>query len=215
VFVKLGLMGAKSQLCKASTEIVIEGAPRSGNSFAVQAFRFANPDVNEIATHLHAPANVLLGISMKKPTMVVIRNPLEVVCSMRALSIEVSVRENIKNPNVGTSFRQLLLDYTQFYSALHSVKNDCLFASFDTITRNFGKAIDALNDRFGTDFTPFLHSAENLDTIRNSAGYHALPNEVRGRIAKDVKRDFEAETCLDSEIQKSLEIYETFKAYAV
>src|SRR5262245_65181203 len=43
------------------TELVIEGFPRCGNSFAVAAFSLAQPRPVRIAHHLHAPAQVIAG----------------------------------------------------------------------------------------------------------------------------------------------------------
>jgi hypothetical protein len=49
------------------TEVVIEGFPRCGNSFAFAAFALAQPHPVHIAHHLHAPAQVLASAARTPP----------------------------------------------------------------------------------------------------------------------------------------------------
>jgi hypothetical protein len=48
-------------LVDRTTQLVIEGFPRSGNTFAVVAFEQAQRQSVRIAHHLHAPAQVMLA----------------------------------------------------------------------------------------------------------------------------------------------------------
>src|SRR5918999_5771267 len=61
------------------TEIVIEGFPRSANSFAVAAFARAQGRKPKIAHHVHAPAQVIAAARAGIPAIVLIRNPEEAV----------------------------------------------------------------------------------------------------------------------------------------
>jgi len=49
-------------LVKKDTEIVIEGYPRSANTFAVAAFLLAQGRAVKIAHHLHVPAQVIQAV---------------------------------------------------------------------------------------------------------------------------------------------------------
>ena len=53
--------------------IVIDGFPRSANTFSSRAFVFANPDV-VVSHHMHAPANILLAVRHRIPTSSSIRS---------------------------------------------------------------------------------------------------------------------------------------------
>ena len=46
----------KRMLYSKETELVIEGFPRSANTFAVLAFDYAQPDDVKLAHQLHAPS---------------------------------------------------------------------------------------------------------------------------------------------------------------
>src|SRR5687768_15078094 len=69
------------QIVEAGTELVIEAFPRSGNTFAVVAFQLAQARPVKIAHHLHAAAQVTRGVRLRKPTLVLIRDPLKAVSS--------------------------------------------------------------------------------------------------------------------------------------
>jgi hypothetical protein len=55
-----------------TTQLVIEGYPRLGNTFAVVAFLQAQKEDVRIAHHLHAPAQVIRAARWRIPTIVLI-----------------------------------------------------------------------------------------------------------------------------------------------
>jgi len=62
--------GKRTTLARPDTAIVIEGFLRSGNTFAVAAFRVANgPDVH-IGRHLHGAPHVLRAVRYGVPTVI-------------------------------------------------------------------------------------------------------------------------------------------------
>lgn len=66
------------------TEIVIEGFPRSANTFAVVASTQAQgARPIRIAHHLHAEAQVLAGVERKLPVIVLIRQPEDAIRSLK------------------------------------------------------------------------------------------------------------------------------------
>ena len=54
-------------LVDGGTQMVIEGFPRSGNTFAVFAFRHAQRRDIRVAHHLHAPAQVIRAVGGECP----------------------------------------------------------------------------------------------------------------------------------------------------
>ena len=58
-----------------ATQLVIEGYPRSANTYAVVAFAAVQPERPRIAHHLHVAAQVLAAVDRDIPTMVLIRRP--------------------------------------------------------------------------------------------------------------------------------------------
>ena len=84
------------------TEIVIEGFPRSVNTFAVVAFTFAQGRPVKIARHLHAPAQVIAAVRREIPCIVLIRKPRDAVLSLL-----------VRAPHISAD--QALKDYIRFY----------------------------------------------------------------------------------------------------
>jgi hypothetical protein len=81
------LLRTRKDLTRAvtpDTQVVIEGFPRSGNSFARRAFIMAQEetfDVTRIAHHLHVPAQIVRAAQWRIPTLVLIRRPRDAVLS--------------------------------------------------------------------------------------------------------------------------------------
>ncbi|MBU2677838.1 MAG: hypothetical protein KJP16_12225, partial [Gammaproteobacteria bacterium] len=88
----------KELLVTADTDIVIEGFPRSGNTFAVVAFRQAqsNPGGLAIAHHLHVPAQIGLAVRYGIPAMVLVRQPDAAIPSLVVRESQVSIDRALK-----------------------------------------------------------------------------------------------------------------------
>lgn len=139
-------------LISSQTELVIEGFPRSGNTFAVVAFEFPQTRNVFIAHHLHVEAQVLEGVRRGIPVMVVIRDPLSAISSLV-----------VRHPDIDPN--EALKDYIRFYSAIEGLSEKVLMAEFNQITRDFGQVIQRFNDKFSTNFEIFQHSPENVEKV--------------------------------------------------
>jgi hypothetical protein len=79
-------------------QVVIEGCPRSGNSFARRAFSMAQDetfDVTSIADRMHVPAQVVRAARWQIPTLVLIRRPRDAVLSFAVwdpISVDKALR---------------------------------------------------------------------------------------------------------------------------
>jgi hypothetical protein len=131
-----------------ATEIVIEGFPRSANSFAVAAFAHAQGRRPRIAHHIHAPAQVIAAARREVPAIVLIREPEEAV-----------LEYVIKKPAI--TIGQALRGYTRFYAPLLKYRQAFVVGVFEEVTSDFGRVIGRVNERFGTRFRQFDHSEEN------------------------------------------------------
>lgn len=131
------------------TEIVIEGFPRTGTSFAVAAFNMAQATRVEVACHVHAPAQVVAAARRRVPALVIAREPEDTVLSFV-----------IRNPAV--SVPQALRGYLRFYAPLVPYRGRVVVGSFSEVTADFGEVTRRVNERFGTDFVEFEHTDENV-----------------------------------------------------
>ncbi len=178
-------------IVRKDSEIVIEGFPRSGNSFARSAFQRANPGVQKIATHVHSPAQVILAVQYKRPTVVMLRRADDAVVSLIAFSAQLGQREIEGSKNlkiVRRSIFEAYRSYINFYKKIEKHKSDFVYAPFEEITSDFGKVIDKINARFDTQFERFSHNAEAVQKIFNAAPVHLGPREDRNAIKQSVNR---------------------------
>jgi len=139
-------------LVTRDTEIVIEGYPRSANTFAVAAFLLAQGRRVKIARHLHVPAQVIQAVRWGIPTIVLIRNPEDAVPSLL-------VREH------AWPAEQALKDYIRFYSRVAPYQHGFVLATFEEVTQHFGAVIERVNRRFSTNFVVFEHTEENVKRV--------------------------------------------------
>jgi len=134
------------------TQLVIEGIPRSGNSFAVLAFQHAQSNNTEIAHHIHVPAQIIRAVKRSIPTMVLIRQPLDVISSTKVRHPEMPINEIFKN-------------YIWFYRSILNYSKGYLICPFNSLIKDYGSVIECLNRKFGTNFAPFKHTKKNVDIV--------------------------------------------------
>ncbi len=139
------------QAVAPNTEILIEGFPRSANSFAVVAFNEAQGGGARIANNLHVPAQVIRAAEWGIPTLVLLRNPRDAVLSY-------AVRDPI-------SVGQALEYYVSFYEAVERYRDSFVLGPFEEVTSDYGPVIERVNARFGTNFAPFRHTEENVARV--------------------------------------------------
>jgi len=138
-----------------ATEIVIEGYPRSGNTFAVVAFRQAQGREILIAHHLHAAAQIKRAASLGVPAVVLIREPSEAVLSLV-----------VRDPHA--SMRWALRSYIRFYSAVVPYLEKTVVAPFTMVTSDLTSVIRTVNTRYGTAFKEFVPTEESLSSVRQT-----------------------------------------------
>jgi hypothetical protein len=162
------------RLVKADTELVIEGFQRSGNTFAVFAFEMAQDRPVTTAHHLHSSAQVVMAVELGVPALVLIRDPKDSTLS-----------HLIREPRV--PMRQALSAWTRFYERIAPYRDRVLVADFSRVSTDFGLVIRDLNEKFGTGYKEFDHTAENVERCfqmieeRNRERYGAL---VEGKVAR-------------------------------
>lgn len=131
------------------TDIVIEGFPRSANTFAVTAFRMAQPGPVTVAHHLHAVAHVARAVDRGVPVMLLVRPPDDAIASVLA-------RKPALRPE------DVAVAYAAFHEGVAAHLDGCVVAEFAEVTSDLGAVIARVNSRFGTDFAEFEHTDENV-----------------------------------------------------
>ncbi len=177
----------RARIVTPDTQLVIEGFPRSANSFARVAFNRAQKERVRIANGLHVPAQVIRAARWRIPTLVLIRNPTDAVLSF-------AIRDPI---SVGQALRY----YLSFYETVEEYRDAYVLGTFEEVTGDFGRVIRRINDRFGTSFSPFRHDERNVEAVlarveRNSRrrfGEKSWENKASRPLAarEDKKRELE------------------------
>jgi hypothetical protein len=136
------------------TEVVIEGFPRSGNTFSVAAFHFAQlPRDVKIAHHAHVPAQLLQAVRLGLPAVLLVRPPEECVLSLV-----------VRDPSLGVA--GVLRGWVRFHEPLVRVRDRLVVATFREATTDVGGITRLVNERFATGFRPFDPTPENLERVR-------------------------------------------------
>lgn len=165
---------------------VIEGYPRSANSFAAWAFMEARGTRDGLAHHMHAVAQIEAGVRRGLPVLLLIREPLQAVASAALM-----------DPQKGHPQRHLW-DYLDFYSRTERHLGRVVVAEFRDVLGDFGAVMQRLNAHFGSDFPPYKASPENDARIRqllqdNDRRYARAGEGLRGSLPNAAKEAAKAE----------------------
>ncbi len=186
-------------LVNHSTEIVMEGFPRSGNTFSVAAFEWSQNRPLNIAHHLHSASQVIWGCRHNIPVVVLIRKPKEAVVSFL-------IREPYLTPELA------LRSYINFYKAIMDLKSRVLIVTFDELTADFGAVIERINERYGTAFSLFEHTDENVKKIFDLVQSYGISESPASRLdEKSVARPSRMRSEMSVEYMKILDSEEYHK----
>ncbi|MEO0769326.1 MAG: hypothetical protein AAFY72_07815 [Cyanobacteria bacterium J06649_4] len=149
---KPALGAAVSQPLSKDSEIVIEGFPRTANTFAQVAFELAQANPVKVAHHTHAAAQVIAGVHQQIPVILLIRQPEDAILSYL-----------IGNFDPDISMKQVILDYISFYKPVVPYRDKVVVATFEQLTTDYAAIIRRVNQQFGTDYNVFESTAENTE----------------------------------------------------
>jgi hypothetical protein len=192
----------RRNMVTGATQLVIEGFPRSANTYALAAFRCANGPEVEVADHLHAGRSVRVAVDRALPCIVLVRDPVDACTSM------------IQRQPVRA--RTALDAYLRFYSQVTPVLDHVVVSDFATTTGDFGAVVLEVNRRFGTSYRRYEHTEANeawcrdfvteADRVDQGAVHSAtiaLPNADRAAGRESVRAAVCAERDLVTEASRT------------
>ena len=142
-FPRLALRAARARghgvVVTPTTDIVIEGYPRSGNSFAFASLLAAQSTSIRIAHHTHAPANVIAGVQAGIPVLVLIRAPEDAVVGLVMIKPDLTVVQAMRG-------------YRRFYEPLLAYRDRIVVSRSEDVIDGSEGWVERINQRFGTSF---------------------------------------------------------------
>jgi hypothetical protein len=138
----------RSTLARRDTALVIEGFPRSGNTFGVAAFWIANGRQAHVGRHLHGAPHLLRAKRLGVPAVALVRAPEDAVPSYLIRRAGLHAEDG-------------LVEYLDFYRTAWGARDAFVVGLFDEVTTDFGTTIDRVNRRFGTSFRRYDATPDN------------------------------------------------------
>lgn len=182
----------KELYVNSNTNLVLEGWPRSGNTFLVFCINTLNEKENKdikIAHHIHVPLQVRQGIKLNLKTVVLIRNPKDSISSL------IIKRNRVDNIN-STYLDLLLTSYIEFYKQIINCSNDIIIFGFNDVIKNTSSVINSIQifepnisniDFFG-EYKKELSKRLKIDRTSTEI---ALPNKDKEMYKADIIKAIE------------------------
>ncbi|MFT7404842.1 hypothetical protein [Zhongshania sp.] len=196
------------------TDCVIDGFPRSANSFAYATFFDSQKDKGlHIATHTHSPAQIVQAVRWGVPTMLCIRAPKDAVRGLLSFEIELDLRQrnadasNIVLPD-SSRVRKALRRWHFFHSNILPYRNDIFVAHFERIISEFDKVSMEFCDWSGKDWSAWDSVRITEESIKGKA-FHVGPNPLREMIKTEVDLLLNKESFLNL-LDKCDRVYEHY-----
>ena len=189
---------SKHRIISKAHHLVIEAFPRSGSSFAHRAFLNANPTSrHRVATHLHRSSQILRAEKLGVPILVIVREPEAAVKSLLALTVMKAQLPALDGAEQRSCLNELLLRYARFSERIMPVQN-MVVASFESVTSDFGRVIERVNSKFGTEFNRFHHDQHAVSELFARGRDHLSPAVERENYKKEL-----TEAYLDASISEA------------
>ncbi len=181
-------------LINKDTEIVIEGYPRSANTFAVAALEVAQQRKIKVARHTHAIAQIKVAARQGLPTIILVRKPKDAILSY-------VIRE--KNVTLSLAINR----YKAYYSAVRQLQDNFHIARFEDVTSNYGAVIKSLNKKYSTNFLLFQHTDKNVSDVFERV--EEMEREIsngelsESKVARPSNKRKDMKASLEIELQKN------------
>lgn len=196
------------QVVRARSDLVLEGFPRSANSFLRESLLAVGPDL-EIASHVHQAPHVRRGVELGVPVVVVVREPLPAVASMLLREPERRAED-------------LLRWYVRFHAGVWPVVERVSLVGFRAATARLPDVMAGIGHQVGRTLAPAGddHDArvfarlEQVDRERlGSADEHhvARPSAARNESAATIREALRASVPLQHLVREAEDWYARFR----
>ena len=152
-YITLPLARRNDIIVNHKTDIVVEGYPRSGNTFCVALLYYLEPKL-KIARHRHELGHLKYAIKLKKPIVCVVRNPLDSIISLH-------IREKL-------SISFCIEYYIKFHKYLYENRNYIYIIDFNLLIKEPTEVIKNINKATSLQLAEVViteHATEDIKKI--------------------------------------------------
>lgn len=182
----------RGQRIVAETNLIIEGFPRSANTYAKYAAEYSLGPGVRLAGHAHSAALVAEGAKLGLPAIVLVREPDATVASLHQFMD-------------GVPLRNCYRAYARFHSTVLKVAESVQISSFESILSDFGGQVGRLNERFGTSFSIYQKTPSGEAQIRAMVEADGRRRHGGNLPEKSTARPSDSRTPASQLIEKSTE----------
>jgi hypothetical protein len=191
-------------------EMWIDGFPRTGNSFCVEMFRDANPNVR-LRSHRHLPPFIIQAVEYGIPGILLIRKPVDAASSWAIY----------RDCDVG----QCLDYYNDFHHALRRYIPRLFIATFEQVTQDLPDVIDQFNRRVGTRYALPQFDDEKVQECfaridRSQSGaaqpvserHASRPSAARELLKPEILAQIQTQSVLKTKLDRANALYLEFRS---
>jgi hypothetical protein len=217
IFFPFARLAGNTRLLDAQTELVVDGYPRSANSFTEAAFAYSQAQRGiRLATHVHSAAQIIRAVECGIPAVVLLRQPDQAVASMIQMTGMM---------DADLHFR----DYCAFYRPLRGLGDGFVTVEFSQVFGRFDELVMAVNEHFGTDLSvpqmgeafdrgvEEMRDTVSLERVGRTPNYSARQGQGELDLRKDRQDDLLAQVSARDDLasrREALALFEDFRARA-
>lgn len=162
------------------TDLLVEGYPRSANTFVLNALKWSNPEF-KYASHLHSCGTIKYAARKNIPMLVLIREP-------RSAVVSLFIREGLR---LDYCFKW----YLKFYKCVAVHRSALVIADFSTVTSGLDPIYEELRGVYGLELRrpPTEHSeiseVKKMVVYSHHRSSRGNPSPLKVGIPTQEKRD--------------------------
>ncbi len=167
--------------------IVVEGYPRSANSYTRALLKERIPQSAHIAHHVHLPAQIEMAVRWNIPTLVLVRPPRPAAISFVALQAQAGHRcgdRQLTDVELSWRSREALVYWIRYHEKILKIYQNArgpafVLVPFEVALTRLNEAIEVVNERFRLDIPAHSITAADRDRAFGNASYHLAPSAER------------------------------------
>lgn len=129
----------RRQRVTSATDVVVDGFPRSANTFVSRAFAELLGGNARISSHTHSPRTVRRAARLGRPCVLLLRPPDDAVASLLTYDRSLTARS-------------AFTAYARFYEPLVPLASDVVVGNFAEVVSSFSGLVARVNEQYGVSF---------------------------------------------------------------